>query len=87
MQEETLDNMFHKHTTKDINPGDYYGLGIHIHHFEDRFFYGHSGNIHPYNTSLFVDPETGLGVVTLMNSDASEMRFLVPETVMEMAEA
>jgi hypothetical protein len=48
----------------------------------DRFIYGHTGNYHPYNTSVFVDPETGLGVVTLMNSDASQMRFTVPEMIL-----
>ena len=86
LKEETIENMFTKHTLKDINPGDYYGLGIHIHKYEDRFFYGHSGNIHPYNTSVFVDYETGLGVVTLMNSDASDMRFAVPETIINIME-
>ena len=86
LKEETLDNMFTKHTIKDINPGDYYGLGIHIHAMGDRFIYGHTGNYHPYNTSVFVDPETGLGVVTLMNSDASAMRFTVPETIINLME-
>ena len=82
LKEETIDNMFTKHTVKDINPGDYYGLGIHIHAMDGgKFIYGHSGNIHPYNTSVFIDPETGLGVVTLMNSDACEMRFTVPEMI------
>ena len=37
LKEETLENMFTKHTMKDINPGDYYGLGIHIHAMGDRF--------------------------------------------------
>lgn len=81
LKEETIGNMFTQHTIKDINPGDYYGLGIHIHAMEDRFVYGHTGNYHPYNTSVFVDPASGLGVVTLMNSDASAMRFSVPEMV------
>ncbi|MBQ6899513.1 MAG: beta-lactamase family protein [Firmicutes bacterium] len=85
LQTETVDNMFTKHTIKSIDPGDFYGLGIHIHAFANRFMYGHSGNMHPYNTALFTDQQTGLGVVVLMNSPHSDLRFRIPEMIVEMA--
>lgn len=86
LSRETMENMFTKHTIKDINPGDYYGLGIHIHAYKDRFFYGHSGNIHPYNTALFVDHVTGIGVAVFINCPHGDLRFLIPEMIIEMAE-
>lgn len=85
LKPETLEDMCYKHTEKNIDPGDYYGLGIHLHAFKDRFLYGHSGNIHPYNTSLFVDNETGLGIAVFINCPHSDLRFRIPEMIVEMA--
>lgn len=62
-------------------PEDWYGLNIHIHRFEDGYLYGHLGNVPPYTTSVFTDPVTGCGVVTLMNTKHPELRLPIPEMI------
>jgi hypothetical protein len=76
--------MFEKHSVYASEPGDFYGMAIHIHTHGDRCLYGHCGNYHPYHSSVFVDPATGLGVSVLMNTAAEPMQCGVPDTVIDL---
>lgn len=81
LQEKTLQQMFTPHADR-AEPGDRYGLNIHIHKFGNRDLYGHLGCVPPYATSVFTDPISGYGVVTLMNTKHTELRIPVPELVL-----
>lgn len=84
LTEDSLNKMFAKHSVYASEPGDFYGMAIHIHTHGDRSFYGHCGNYHPYHTSVFVDPKTGLGVCLLMNTAAEPMQCGVPDLVIDL---
>jgi len=84
LTEESFEDMCSKHVLRESITGTYYGLGIFIRPFGGRYIYGHTGNYDPYNSSIFVDPATGLGVVTLYNTDNSDARFLIPEMIFDM---
>ena len=45
--------------------------------------YGHYGSAPPYALSLLVDPESGHGVVTLMNTERNDLRYKIPEFVFD----
>lgn len=79
---ETLALMKTRHGKRD-EPGDWYGLNIHIHAYRDGFLYGHLGNVPPYTTSVFTDPVSGYGVVTLMNTKHPELRLPIPEMILD----
>ena len=82
LQPETLALMKTKHGKRD-EPGDWYGLNIHMRSYRDGFLYGHLGNVPPYTTSVFTDPVTGCGVVTLMNTKHPELRLPIPELIFD----
>lgn len=81
LQPETLALMKTRHGKRD-EPEDWYGLNIHIRRFEGGYLYGHLGNVPPYTTSVFTDPVTGYGVVTLMNTKHPELRLPIPEMIL-----
>lgn len=83
---ESFADMCHKHTPKTNDPGSFYGLGLFVRPYSDRYVYGHTGNYDPYNSSVFVDKKTGLGVVVLMNSPAANVRYEIMEMVFGLAE-
>ena len=60
-----------------------YGLTMMIKKYKDRYLYGHYGSAPPYALSLLTDPESGYGVVTLMNTERNELRYKIPELVFE----
>ncbi len=74
--------MFRKHVAKTDYPGDYYGLTMTLHKYGSGYLIGHPGSFKPYATSVFVDPISGIGVVTLMNTSVKELRFEIPETIL-----
>lgn len=80
LQPETVALMKSRQAKRE-EPGDWYGLNIHIRQFGDRYLYGHLGNVPPYTTSVFTDPATGCGVVTLMNTKHPELRLPIPEMI------
>ena len=86
LTEETFADMCSKHILREPDIGAYYGYGMLIYPLADRYVYGHNGNIDPYNSSIFVDYKTGLGVVVLMNSAAPNIRTELMEIVFSMAE-
>lgn len=83
---ESFADMCHKHTPKTNEPGSFYGLGLFVRPYSDRYIYGHTGNYDPYNSSIFVDKKTGLGIVVLLNSPAANARYEIMEMVFNMAE-
>lgn len=86
LTEENFADMCAKHILKEPESGTYYGYGMFVRPFADRYVYGHNGNLDPYNSSVFVDHKTGLGVTVLMNSDAPSIRIKLMEIVFSMAE-
>lgn len=84
LSEASLQDMLSKHVVKDGNPGHYYGLGMFVRPFRDRYIYGHTGNYAPYNSSYFVDMKTGCGVTTMFNTQVSDIRYHIPEMIFEM---
>ena len=86
LTEESFADMCHKHTVKTGDPGSFYGLGMFVRPYVDRYVYGHTGNYDPYNSSIFIDKKTGLGVVVLLNSSAANVRYEIMEMVFNIAE-
>ena len=49
-----------------LRPGDYYGFGVQILKYADRFLFGHTGNDDPYHTAVFADKKIGYGVAVFI---------------------
>lgn len=64
-----------------------YGFGVQLWDIDGRQYYGHNGTYYGqnYRCSLYVDRETGYGVITLMNSASTveDLRRVVPLTVFD----
>ena len=86
LAEETFADMCAKHILREADTGTYYGYGLFVKPFADRYIYGHTGNYDPYNSSIFVDNKTGLGVTVLVNTNAPDVRLEIVEKVLSMAE-
>ncbi len=80
----SFNNMTTKHIERADYPGSYYGYGLFIHPFGDGYAYGHTGNYDPYNSSFFCEKEKNVGVVTLINSPVTELRYEVPRMIFDM---
>jgi len=83
LSSESLKKMCNSHATFDAERGDFYGLTMLIRKFKDRYLYGHHGNASPYALAMLTDPETGYGVVVMMNTWRPELRYSICETVFE----
>lgn len=83
LKPETIHEMFTSQNATGRGPKDDYGLTTQIHKYGDRTFFGHLGSAVPYVTSIFVEPATGYGVVTLLNTDRGHLRTLIPEMILE----
>ena len=83
---ESFADMCSKHVAKKGSPGAFCGLGMFVQPFKDRFIYGHTGNYDPYNSSIFVDKKTGVGVVVLVNSPAENVRYEIIEMIFDVLE-
>lgn len=86
LTEKSFADMISKHALKSEVPETYYGFGTFARAYKDRYIYGHTGNYDPYNSSIFVDPKTGYGVVTFFNSHISDLRYIIPEKVFDLME-
>ena len=82
LSEESIAQMQGKHAPRDN--GDFYGYAKVVHPLGDRAIYGHGGSNLPYNTGVYYDYKTGLGVVVLMNTEAADLRAGIPEMIFEM---
>ena len=82
LSEDSVSLMQGKHAPRDN--GDWYGYAKVVHPLGDRVVYGHGGSNLPYNTGVYYDYKTGLGVVVLMNTEAADLRVGIPEMIFEM---
>ena len=63
---------------------DSYGITLFGHKGENGQVYFHPGSAPPYATSLYIHPESGLGIVTLLNTQRDGLRHTIPNTVLKM---
>lgn len=86
LSEQSMNDMLAMHSKR--SDTSYYGFGIILNSFAGRYIYGHTGTYYGQNyyCSFYMDPKTGCGVVTLMNSRATDTNFrmLVPQMIFNM---
>lgn len=63
---------------------DGYGITLFSHNGENGQVYFHPGSAPPYATSLYIHPASGLGIVTLMNTQRDALRHTIPNTILQM---
>lgn len=63
---------------------DSYGITLFGHNGENGQVYFHPGSAPPYATSLYIHPASGLGVVTLMNTQRDSLRHAIPNRILIM---
>ena len=63
---------------------DSYGITLFGHNGENGQVYFHPGSAPPYATSLYIHPASGLGIVTLMNTQRSDLRHTIPNAILQM---
>lgn len=63
---------------------DSYGITLFGHNGENGQVYFHPGSAPPYATSLYIHPDSGLGIVTLMNTRRDKLRHTVPNGILQM---
>ena len=64
------------------NGFDGYGITLFRNTVDDMQIFFHTGSAPPYATSFLIHPESGLGVVFLMNTQRDALRHTVPYTVL-----
>ena len=62
---------------------DGYGITLFSHNGENGQVYFHPGSAPPYATSLYIHPASGLGIVTLMNTQRNNLRHTIPNTILK----
>jgi CubicO group peptidase (beta-lactamase class C family) len=63
---------------------DGYGITLFGRNGGNGQVYFHPGSAPPYATSLYIHPASGLGVVTLMNTQRDGLRHTVPNAILQM---
>ena len=81
---DSLEQMTFPYNERTNSPGSYYGLGLFVNPHNAGVIYGHTGNYDPYNSSVFYSKEKGYGVVTLINSHATDARNTICKMVFDM---
>lgn len=84
LRRESFADMTSKHMANRTRLGDFYGLGVQLHKYTDRYLLGHTGNYDPYNTCVFADPKTGYGVAVLINTDAVGVPLSIAEMIFDL---
>ena len=82
VSERLMGEMLTVHATRD-EEDSYYGLTLFLREHNGIFSMGHLGSAPPYATSLFVEPESGYGVVTLMNTYRAQLRYDIPDLIFD----
>lgn len=62
---------------------DGYGITLFGHNGENGQVYFHPGSAPPYATSLYIHPASGLGIVTLMNTQRDALRHAIPNRILQ----
>ena len=60
-----------------------YGITLFQDRYKDTMIYYHPGSAPPYATSLLIHPDSGIGIVTLMNTERNYLRCKIPETILD----
>lgn len=81
LSSESMQMMFTPHGSRQENES--YGLTMILRKYKGGCLWGHPGSAPPYATSVFVDPTSGYGVVTLMNTQRNQLRFEIPEIIFD----
>ena len=63
---------------------DSYGITLFGHKGENGQVYFHPGSAPPYATSLYIHPDSGIGIVTLLNTQRDALRHIIPNTILKM---
>ena len=82
VSERSMREMLTVHATRD-EEDSYYGLTLFLREHNGIFTMGHLGSAPPYATSIFVDPQSGFGVVTLMNTYRAQLRYDIPDLIFD----
>ena len=61
-----------------------YGITLFQDRYKDSMIFYHPGSAPPYATSLMIHPESGLGIITLMNTQRDYLRRQIPEMILDM---
>ena len=80
LSEASLQAMKTRHA--DCKEFDGYGLTLIQTDHCGHLIYGHRGSAPPYATSLMFDPETGLGIATLLNTQRDPLRLSIPKEIL-----
>lgn len=83
VSEQSIQEMFSPHTCATDKKDMHYGITMFIRKNDELITFGHTGSAPPYATSLFIEPKSGIGVITLMNTQKNELRYQVPDVVFE----
>ena len=78
---ESVAEMRRAHAVSDPKTGDAYGLTMRLHNYGGRVLSGHLGSAPPYAGSLWVDPISGYGVITELNTQRDPLRFEIAEMI------
>lgn len=60
-----------------------YGITLFQDNYKDGMIYYHTGSAQPYGSSLMIHPDSGIGVVTLMNTYRRQLRCQIPEYIID----
>ena len=83
LSDASLDEMFRPHAHIAPDSPDAYGLTMRLHFYRGRVLRGHLGSAPPYASGLWTDPQSGYGVVILMNTQGDALRYAVPEMLLD----
>ena len=78
---DSIAEMCRPHATINGKGGDTYGLTMRRHRYGGRVLFGHLGSAPPYAGSLWVDPVSGYGVITELNTQRDDLRFEIAEMI------
>lgn len=61
---------------------DGYGITLFRNTMDDRQIFFHTGSAPPYATNFVIHPDSGLGVVVLMNTQRDHLRHAIPNAIL-----
>jgi len=82
LRPESLREMMQPAAVSNGGGYDRYGLSMMMMDLEDQVLYGHMGSAPPYMSSVFTHPESGFGVITLMNTNRPQLREDIPKLIL-----
>ncbi len=80
LTKESVDEMKRQHARVDDTTD--YGLTLVRWELDGAHTFGHHGFAPPYCSNLTVHPESGLGIITLMNTERPHLRLRIPQSIL-----